>query len=41
MPASAVRSPVPVTSTRSEPAPFTVPAITLSPTSSRRAATRR
>ena len=31
MPASAVCSPVPVTSTRSEPEPFTVPAITLSP----------
>ncbi len=31
MPASAVCSPVPVTSTRSEPAPLTVPAITASP----------
>ena len=31
MPASAVCSPVPVTSTRSEPAPFTVPAMTRSP----------
>ena len=31
MPASAVRSPVPVTSTRSEPEPFTVPAITFAP----------
>jgi hypothetical protein len=29
--ASAVRSPVPVTSTRSEPAPLTVPAITFAP----------
>ena len=32
MPASVVRSPVPVTATRSEPDWFTVPAITLSPT---------
>src|SRR5574338_378792 len=38
IPASMVRSPVPVTSTRSEPAPFVVPAITVSPSclSSRR-----
>ena len=31
MPASAVRSPVPVTSTRSDAGPFTVPAMTRSP----------
>ena len=31
MPASAVFSPVPVTWTRSDPAPFTVPAMTRSP----------
>jgi hypothetical protein len=31
MPASAVFSPVPVTSTRSDPVPFAVPAITFSP----------
>jgi hypothetical protein len=31
MPASAVFSPVPVTSTRRDPAPFTVPAITVRP----------
>ena len=31
IPASAVFSPVPVTSTRSDPAPFTVPAMTRSP----------
>jgi len=31
IPASAVRSPVPVTATRKAPEPLTVPAITLSP----------
>jgi hypothetical protein len=35
MPASAVPSPVPVTSTRSDPAPLTVPAMTIAPASFR------
>lgn len=34
IPASAVRSPMPVTSTRNEPEPLTVPAITLCPSAS-------
>ena len=39
--ASALRSPVPVTSTRREPAPLTVPAITLAPSASPRAPIRQ
>ena len=41
MPASAVCSPVPVTWTRSEPDPFTVPAMTVRPRPSEPDATRR
>mgnify|MGYP003693740667 CR=1 FL=1 len=41
MPASAVCSPVPVTSTRREPEPFTVPAIAVPPGPSRPVVTRR